>query len=306
MITSKLPPYFGGLGYYANKSINEPNLLLYCDSDTGTGSITHWVCTGFENIYRWTPQNSNNYLLPTSETINGNQVLNVIRFNGTYPYVNQGDASFLRLKKWNSSTSTYDFVSQRDLFGYQKSFTIQMTCTFEPTSGTSYQNYRGMMGIGHPSTPAINGTTVPTGSTRDAIIMGQYQNGNVVWGFFPYLGSASQKVISVPINVIQNLSSGRFCWTFIYDNENKIAKLYLSKDNLGSLYYNSMSVTTPPQMCDINPNTSVSVGVGLGMAYWSTDRHMKGNIYSVLMYSRALRTEELIHNFEIQKRLYLL
>ena len=33
---------------------------------------------------------------------------------------------------------------------------------------------------------------------------------------------------------------------------------------------------------------------------------MKGNIYSVLMYSRALRIEELIHNYEIQKRLYLL
>ena len=67
-----------------------------------------------------------------------------------------------------------------------------------------------------------------------------------------------------------------------------------------------MSVTTPPQMCNINPITSISVGVGLGMGYWSTDRHMKGNIYSVLMYSRALRTEELIHNYEIQKRLYLL
>ena len=59
-------------------------------------------------------------------------------------------------------------------------------------------------------------------------------------------------------------------------------------------------------MCNINPSTSINVGVGLGMGYWNTDRHMKGNIYSVLMYSRALRIEELNHNFEIQKRLYLL
>ena len=303
MITSKLPPYFGGLGFYANKSINEPDLLLYCDSDTGTSSITHWVCTGFENTYRWTPQNSSNYLLPDSEIINGGQVLNLIRFNGTYPYVNPGDASFLRLKKWNSSTSTYDFVSQRDLFGYQKSFTIQMTCTFEPTSGTSYQNYRGMMGIGHPSSPAINGTTVPTGSTRDAILMGQVQTPNIVWGFFPYLGSATTKIISIPTS---SIPTGRFCWTFVYNNENQRADLYLSTTNFGSVFNDYMSVTTPPQMCDINPSTSVNVGVGLGMAHWSSDRHMKGNIYSVLMYSRALRTEELIHNFEIQKRLYLL
>ena len=303
MITSKLPPYFGGLGFYANKSINEPSLLLYCDAESI--SETYWPCVGFKDIYRWVPENSNRLLLPSTEIVNG-QPLNFARFNGTYPYVNQGDASFLRLKKWNSSTSTYNFVSQRDLFDYGKSFTIQMTCTFEPTSGTSYQNYRGMMGIGHLSSPAINGTTVPTGSTRDAIFMGQYQNGNVVWGFSPYLGSSTAKIISVPISVIQNLSSGRFCWTFVYDNENKIAKLYLSKDNLGSLFYNTMSVTTPPQMCNINPSTSINVGVGLGMGYWSTDRHMKGNIYSVLMYSRALRIEELIHNFEIQKRLYLL
>lgn len=306
MITSKLPPYFGGLGFYANKSINDPSLLLYCDGDTGVSNINYWTCTGFENTYRWSPENSNNYLLPDSEIINSNQVLNFIRFNGTYPYVNPGDASFLRLKKWNPSTSTYDFVSQRDLFDYGKSFTIQMTCTFEPTSGTSYQNYRGMMGIGHDTVPVINGTTVPTGSTRDAIFMGQYQNGNVVWGFYPYLGSSTAKIISVPISVIQNLSSGRFCWTFVYDNENKTVKLYLSKDSLGSLFYNDMSVTSPPQMCNINPSTSINVGVGLGMGYWSTDRHMKGNIYSVLMYSRALRIEELIHNFEIQKRLYLL
>ena len=40
MITSKLPPYFGGLGYYSNKSINEPDLLLYCDGDTTLDS-TH-------------------------------------------------------------------------------------------------------------------------------------------------------------------------------------------------------------------------------------------------------------------------
>ena len=303
MITSKLPPYFGGLGFYANKSINDPSLLLYCDTDTLREQ--YWLCAGFKNIYRWVPENSNRLLLPFTEIVNG-QPLNSARFNGTYPYVNQGDASFLRLKKWNPSTSTFDFVSQRDLFDYGKSFTIQMTCTFEPTSGTSYQNYRGMMGIGHASNPAINGTTVPAGSTRDAIVMGQYQNGNVVWGFFPYLGSGAAKLISVPISVIQNLSSGRFCWTFVYDNENKTAKLYLSKNSFGSLFKNSTSVTSPPQMCNINPSTSINVGVGLGMAYWSTDRHMKGNIYSVLMYSRALRIEELIHNFEIQKRLYLL
>ena len=303
MITSKLPPYFGGLGFYTHKSINEPDLLLYCEGDSGVNNSSYWICTGFENTYRWTPENPSNYLLPYSELINGYRVLDFIRFNGTYPYVNPGDASFLRLKKWNSSTSTYDFVSQRDLFGYQKSFTIQMTCTFEPTSGTSYQNYRGMMGIGHPSSPAINGTTVPTGSTRDAIVMGQVQTPNIVWGFFPYLGSATTKIISMPTS---SIPTGRFCWTFVYDNENQRADLYLSTTNFGSVFNDYMSVTTPPQMCDINPSTSINVGVGLGMSYWSTDRHMKGNIYSVLMYSRALRIEELIHNFEIQKRLYLL
>lgn len=300
MITSKLPPYFGGLGYYANKSINEPDLLLYCEGDRADSD--YWECVGFNNIYRWTPQNSGHSILNTSEIVNS-ETLRLVRFNGTYPYVNQGDASFLRLKKWNSSTSTFDFVSQRDLFGYQKSFTIQMTCTFEPSYGTSYQNYRGMMGIGHQSLPAIDGTIVPTGSTRDAIVMGQVQTPNIVWGFFPYLGSTTQRIISIPTSWIP---TGRFCWTFVYDNENQRADLYLSTTYFGSACNNNVSITTPPQMCNINPSTSINVGVGLGMGYWSTDRHMKGNIYSVLMYSRALRIEELIHNFEVQKRLYLL
>ena len=78
MITSKLPPYFGGLGFYANKSINEPSLLLYCDGDSGINNISYWLCTGFENTYRWSPENSSNYLLPSSEIINGDQVLNFI------------------------------------------------------------------------------------------------------------------------------------------------------------------------------------------------------------------------------------
>ena len=126
---------------------------------------------------------------------------------------------------------------------------------------------------------------------------------------FPTVNITNDLSVGNNINITNNLSVGN----------NINLNGYLTRKKSGLFVYlkaeDTTNINVPGEFYPIkgvfeyNPMenfTSIGVGVGLGMTYWSTDRHMKGNIYSVLMYSRALRTEELIHNFEIQKRLYLL
>ncbi len=194
------------------------------------------------------------------------QNISCAKFLTTYPT----ETAFLRL--YNPLNSQ---MSQRDLLGYNQSFTIQMTCTYENFAS----NYRGILGMGR----AISGGT--------GLLLGQYQNGNVVWGIFPYTTSSNSVVVPV---TPANIPSGKFNWTFVYDN---------STNGTGgsiTLYFNGISKGTTNLTLGIPPfsTTADSIqGVSLGYAYNDTNRFMNGQIYSLLIYNRVLTLEEIKHNY---------
>lgn len=199
-----------------------------------------------------------------------------VDFNSGYP----SQTAFLRLY---SMTYPYPKMSQRDLFGVNKSFSIQMTCTYE-----EFANYRGIMGLGR----ATAGET--------GVILGQYQNGNLVWGIFPYTTSSNSVWVSVPQ---AQIPSGKFNWCFIYDKDAN------TTGGAISLYINNIHKGTVA-LTGGAPNFSTNIGdiygVSLGHAYHDANRFMKGKIYSLLVYETAITQEEFTNNYMIDKMKYLI
>lgn len=167
-------------------------------------------------------------------------------------------------------------------------FTIQMTCTYE-----QFSNYCGIMGIHKASNPV-------------GLCLGQYENGRVYWGFFPVTinGSPNQPVRFS--RTTAQMPTGKFNWAFVYDS--KYSGLTGSTNNL-FFYINgqSMGVMTMPSNWTWTNSTDIETNaLSLGYSYRSTNRNFKGNLYSLLIYNRALDNNEIKHNYEVDKVKFLL
>ena len=110
--------------------------------------------------------------------------------NGLYPN---------DLPWWKFHTTSYNDRTVIPIGNYLNTtgFTIQMTCTYE-----QFSNWGAIMGMCQANYPV-------------GLSLGQYDNGNVGWGFYPVTvnGVANQHVrVAAPI--IPNV---KFNWCFVYN-----------------------------------------------------------------------------------------
>ena len=258
-------------------SLYAPNIFIGWEgtylSPMGEGAAARWYSNLGDAIYGWLPYNDGNQFIKYGSDAQGAKCA---MFTGNDTYVNPGDAVFLRLYR-NDTKQT-----QRDIFGYQQSFSVQMTCTH-----TIRTNYRGIMGYA----TAISG--------RTGILFGQYQNGSVVWGVSPYIGSNDNVFISIPN---ASVPTTKFNWCFVYDKDFNTTggqfRLYFNGSLVGSA---NLTGGSPPFSTD----ESNVHGVSLAYGYQGTGRHMGGNIYSLLFYNRPLTQGEIVNNWLIDKQKYI-
>lgn len=240
--------------------------------DFGYTATSEWKSIGTYADTTWKPTGTAYNVINITYDADGKPCAS---FNSAYPTY----TAFLRLHYLGTTTK----LSQRNLFNLGSSFTVQMTCTYE-----EFANYRGIMGLGR----AIVGET--------GVIFGQYQNGNLVWGIFPYTTSSNSVWVSVPQ---AQIPSGKFNWCFIYDKDANTTggaiSLYINNIHKGTV---ALTAGAP----NFSTNTGDLYGVSLGHAYHDVNRFMKGKIYSLLIYGIAISQAEFTNNYMIDKRKYLI
>ena len=161
-------------------------------------------------------------------------------------------------------------------------FTIQMTCTYE-----QFSKWGAIMGMCLANYPV-------------GLSLGQYDNGYVGWGFYPVTvnGVANQHVrVKIAASLIPSV---KFNWCFVYNiYDGRSLRLYINGQEAGS-------ANMPLNWSWTTHTGAGALGLSLGYNYDGANRHFKGNIYSLLMYNKALNNNEIYQNYMYDKQKYLI
>lgn len=188
----------------------------------------------------------------------------------------------------SNATSTRSLLKLGDYFT-KENFSIQMTATFEVIG-----NWFSMLGLAYDNNPV-------------GLMMGQSDGGLIGFGFFPVtVGGVANKHVRVQINPL-TIGTNKFNWAITY-GETYHWQSGITEGRL-FLYINGASVGSVVMPVGWNFATAVSTnvtGLSLGYAYYGANRHMQGNIYSLLTYNKMLSDDEVMNNYLIDKAKYLI
>ena len=112
--------------------------------------------------------------------------------------------------------------------------------------------------------------------------------------------------VRVQINPL-TIGTNKFNWAITY-GETYHWQSGITEGRL-FLYINGYLVGTVVMPVGWNFATAVSTnvtGLSLGYAYYGANRHMQGNIYSLLTYNKMLSDDEVMNNYLIDKAKYLI